>query len=86
MGAGEEVNFLRNDRSERGLIILQVAADGPFPIDGWSVRDGRVFVPIERAHDGLADFLFEQLLDFLHDGADDHARGVLRAFGNAPFQ
>src|SRR5262249_22220553 len=37
LSAGEEIDFFGNDRSEGGLIVFEVAADGPLPIDGWGV-------------------------------------------------
>ena len=39
-----------------------------------------------RAHDRLADFLFEQPLDFFDDGANHHARGFFGSFRNSAFQ
>jgi len=86
LGAREEIDSFGDDGSERGLIVFEVAANGPFPVDRGRVGQGRVFVPIEGAHDGLADFLFEQTFDFFDYGADDDARGFLGAFGNAAFE
>ena len=63
-GAGEEIDLFWNDRSKRRLIVLEVAADGPFPVDGRRVRHGRVSFAIERAHDGLADFCSSMRLIF----------------------
>ena len=45
-----------------------------------------MFLAIQGAHHRLADSLFQQALDFFDDRADDHARRLLGALGNAALQ
>jgi len=70
-------------RAENSLALRPMVH---FQSIGRRMRDGRMFLPIQRAHDGLADALFEQAFDFVHDPARTTMRAVfLGALGMRPF-
>lgn len=65
-----------------GIPILQVPADGGMPVGTADIRNRGMLATVERAHDRLSQFRFQQQFDFVDHCTYDFARRFLGALGD----
>src|SRR5579885_2962366 len=79
---GPEVKAIRDDALHLLVVVFEIARDGALPVNIAIHRQGTVVIAADGAKDGLANFVFELLLDLLGNFAHDLPRGLFGLIGN----
>src|SRR5579885_1713813 len=79
---GPEVKAIWDDALQVLIVVLEIARDGALPVNIAIDRQGTVVVAADGAKDGLANLIFEFLLDLFGNFAHDLPRGLFGLLRN----